>query len=138
MKFQVINEEAPKLVNELVNGVRAYNHEQLGDEAALPLLAIAHDDNGVLIGGVSGRTIYKKFLIEIVWVDKKCRGTGLGRKLMGLAETEAKERGCLVLQLDTLSTQAPEFYQKLGFEIIGTVPEFSGSPAHYLLIKTIN
>jgi len=114
----VINEEDPELVNELVDGVRAYVHEQLGDETTLPLSVTARDDNGELIGGVSGRTIYRNFLIGVVWVDKKFRGTGLGR------------------QLDTLSIQAPVFYQKLGFEIVGTVPGFPGSPERYFLLKT--
>lgn len=137
MKFQVINEEDPVLVNELVDGVRAHVHEQLGDESTLPLSVISRDDNGELIGGVSGRTIYRNFLIGVVWVDKKYRGTGLGRQLMELAEDEAIGRGCLVSQVDTLSIQAPVFYQKLGFEIIGSVPEFPGSPARYFLMKTL-
>ncbi|ABV37309.1 GCN5-related N-acetyltransferase [Shewanella sediminis HAW-EB3] len=136
MKFQVINEEDPVLVNELVDGVRVHVHEQLGDELTLPLSVISRDDNGELIGGVSGRTIYRNFLIGVVWVDKKYRGTGLGRQLMELAEDEAIGRGCLVSQVDTLSIQAPVFYQKLGFEIIGSVPEFPGSPARYFLMKT--
>jgi GNAT superfamily N-acetyltransferase len=138
MNFQVINEESPLLVDELVEGVRTFVHEQLGDETTLPLSVIARDDNGALIGGVSGRTIYGNFLIGVVWVDKKYRGTGLGRKLMGSAETEAIGRGCKVSQLDTLSIQAPLFYQKLGFEIVGEVPEFPGSPARYFMMKTIS
>ncbi|WP_299789402.1 GNAT family N-acetyltransferase [uncultured Shewanella sp.] len=136
MKFQVINEEAPKLVDELVNGVREHVHEQLGDELTRPLSVTARGDSGELIGGVSGRTIYRNFLIGVVWVDKKHRGSGLGRRLMQLAEAEAVGRGCLVSQVDTLSIQAPVFYQKLGFEIVGSVPEFSGSPARYFLMKT--
>jgi len=87
----------------------------------VPLTVIARDENGKLIGGVDGRTIYKNFLINVVWVDDQTRGTGLGHKLMALAEAEAKQRGCLVAQVDTLSIQAPVFYEKQGFEIIGTV-----------------
>jgi GNAT superfamily N-acetyltransferase len=94
MNFQVINEESPQLVDELVEGVRTFVHEQLGDETTLPLSVIARDDDGSLMGGVSGRTIYSNFLIGVVWVDKKYRGTGLGRKLMESAETQAIGRGC--------------------------------------------
>ncbi|MCL1140045.1 GNAT family N-acetyltransferase [Shewanella pneumatophori] len=54
---------------------------------------------------------------------------------MQYAETEAKNRGCIMAQVDTLSFQAPLFYQKLGFEIIGTVPATSKSPARYFLLK---
>ncbi|MBW8185578.1 GNAT family N-acetyltransferase [Shewanella nanhaiensis] len=137
MKFQVINEEAPDLVNVLVEGVRQHLHDQIGGEATQPLSVAAYD-NGELIGGVSGRTIYGNFLIEVVWVDKRYRGTGLGRKLMESAEVQAIGRGCRVSQVDTLSIQAPLFYQKLGFKIAGEIPEFSGSPGRYFLMKTLS
>ncbi|WP_415775884.1 GNAT family N-acetyltransferase [Shewanella oncorhynchi] len=89
-------------------------------------------DHYNLIGGVGGRTIYKNFLINVVWVDEQTRGTGLGRKLMALAEAEAKQHGCLVAQVDTLSIQAPVFYEKQGFEIIGTV---TTTPKRYFMVK---
>lgn len=135
LKVEVINEEDSAVFDELVAGVRAHKHENMGPEETLPLSVVARDESGKLIGGVSGRTIYKNFLISVVWVDKQTRGTGLGRQLMELAEAEARKQGCLVAQLDTLSYQAPVFYQKLGFEIVGTVPEFPGSPARYFMLK---
>ncbi|NRB25997.1 GNAT family N-acetyltransferase [Shewanella sp.] len=135
MKIEVINEEDTDVFDELVAGVREHKYEHMGPENTLPLSVVARDENNQLIGGVSGQTIYKNFLIGVVWVDKQTRGTGLGRRLMELAEVEAKQRGCLVAQLDTLSYQAPVFYQKLGFEIVGTVPAFPGSPERYFLLK---
>ncbi|WP_372870291.1 GNAT family N-acetyltransferase [Shewanella sp.] len=135
MKFEVMHEEDTKVFNALVEGVRQHIHEQMGDEGPKPLTLVARDEDGSLLGGVSGRTIYRNFLIEVVWVTKHCRGTGLGRKLMEMAELEARKRGCLLAQLDTLSIQAPVFYQKLGFELAGVVPEFPGSPERYFLMK---
>ncbi len=134
-KIEVSHEEDSAVFDELVAGIRQHKYENMGPEDTLPLSVVARDESGKLIGGVSGRTIYKNFLINVVWVDKKTRGTGLGRKLMELAEAEAIKQGCLLAQLDTLSYQAPDFYQKLGFEIIGTVPEFPGSPARYFMLK---
>lgn len=135
MKFQVINEDDSAVFDTLIAGLKEHKYEHMGPEDTLPLSVVARDEDNKIIGGVSGRTIYKNFLIDIVWVDKETRGTGLGRKLMELAEVEAKNRGCLVAQLDTLSYQAPDFYQKLGFDIVGTVPGFSGSPERYFLLK---
>jgi len=135
VKFQVINEEDNAVFDTLIAGLKEHKYEHMGPEDTLPLSVVARDEDSKIIGGVSGRTIYKNFLIEIVWVDKETRGTGLGRKLMELAEVEAKKRGCLVAQLDTLSYQAPDFYQKLGFDIVGTVPGFTGSPERYFLLK---
>lgn len=138
MKFQVTNEADPLLVNTLVEGVRQHIHEQMGDEATQPLLVVARDNSGELLGGLYGRTIYKKLLIDTLWVDKNHRGTGLGKQLLNLAENEAIQRGCIIFQVDTLSIQSPLFYQKMGFEIVGEIPEYSGYPAHYFMIKTIN
>ncbi|MGS0680290.1 GNAT family N-acetyltransferase [Shewanella sp. 125m-7] len=135
MNIDVIHDENPAIVDALVEGVRQHNFAHMGPETSKPLTIVAHDDNGKLIGGVAGRTIYDNFLINVVWVDEAARGTGLGRKLMLQAEIEAIKRDCTQAQLDTLSFQAPVFYQKLGFEIIGTVPATARSPERYFLLK---
>ncbi|MGS0695098.1 GNAT family N-acetyltransferase [Shewanella sp. 0m-4] len=140
VKIDVIHGESQSVFDALVDGVRQHNFAHMGPETSKALSVVAHDSSdssgsGKLIGGVAGRTIYDNFLINVVWVDKAARGTGLGRKLMLQAETEAKKRGCTMAQLDTLSFQAPVFYQKLGFEIIGTVPSTAKSPERYFLLK---
>jgi len=71
-----------------------------------------------------GRTIYGHYLIEMVWVREDCRGLGLGRRLMEAAESEAHRRGCTAAQVDTLSFQGLGFYRRLGFEVVGRVPNF--------------
>ncbi|WP_299804271.1 GNAT family N-acetyltransferase [uncultured Shewanella sp.] len=139
MNIDVIHEEAPSVFDALVEAVRQHNFAHMGPETSKPLAVVAHNGDkntsGELIGGVAGRTIYDNFLINVVWIDETARGTGLGRELMQLAEIEAKSRGCTMAQVDTLSFQAPVFYQKLGFEIIATVPSTAKSPERYFLLK---
>jgi len=135
VKFQVLNESDREAFDMLVAGVRAYNSEKLGAEASIPLSAICRDENGAILGGVSGRTIYKQFLIEVVWIHEDHRARGLGRRLMELAENEALERGCLAAQVDTLSFQGPVFYAKLGFEVVGKAEGIPGSPDRYFMLK---
>lgn len=135
MKVEVINAEDPIIFDALVAGVREYNFENMGREQAKHLTVIARDEKGKLIAGVSGRTIYQQFLINVVWVDKDNRGTGLGRLLMEQAEVEAKQQGCVAAQVDTLSFQAPGFYRKLGFEVVGKVTGFIGHPERYFFVK---
>ncbi|MCL1058465.1 GNAT family N-acetyltransferase [Shewanella gelidimarina] len=135
MKIEVIDKEDTTVFNTLIDGLKQHKYEHMGPEETAPLSVIARDEDDNIIGGVSGRSIYRNFLIEVVWVSKETRGTGLGHQLMQQAEIEAKKRGCLMAQLDTLSFQAPVFYEKLGFKIVGTVPEFAGSPARYFMLK---
>lgn len=92
--------ENSELVDTLVDGVRQYNFDKMGKETSAPLTVLAHDKTGKLIGGVYGRTIYKNFLIHVVWVDESARGTGLGRDLMLEAERVAISRGCQQAQVE--------------------------------------
>ncbi|WP_341503946.1 GNAT family N-acetyltransferase [Gallaecimonas sp. GXIMD4217] len=128
MQIDVINERDDAVFDALVAGVREHNAEHLGSEAPKPLSVVARDASGKLIGGLSGKTFSMHFLIDVLWVDEASRGTGLGSKVMALAEAEAIERGCVAAQVDTLSFQAPAFYQKLGFEVVGSITGFAEHP----------
>lgn len=134
MKIEVIDCKSED-TDELVAGVRRFNESKIGSGNAKPLSVFARDENGKLVGGVSGRTVYKHFLIEVVWVDDVRRGEGLGKRLMEIAESQAIERGCVAAQVDTISFQAPEFYKKLGFEVAGMISEFPAGHDRYFLCK---
>ncbi len=138
LNIEIIDQEANDVVGQLTAGLRQFNVEHLGDEATQPLTIVARNTTGDIVGGVVGRTIYKNLLINLVWIDAHYRGQGLGQKLMQVAQTQAIKRGCLIAQLDTLDFQAPGFYQKLGFIIIGTVPKFPGSPERYFMMKHLS
>lgn len=61
--------------------------------------------------------VYDKdvFILKTVAVKKEFQGRGLGRLLVQRAEAEARKRGAQCLYLNA---KVPEFYKKLGFEII--------------------
>lgn len=131
-RIEVLGEKRQDVIDALVEGVRQFNTEQVGPGASEPLTAVASDGAG-LMGGVSGRTVYRHFLIDVVWIREDCRRRGLGRRLMQAAEAEAHRRGCVAAQVDTLSFQGLQFYQRLGFAVVGSVPEFpAGHARHYL------
>ncbi len=136
MNIDVQHEVNTALFDDLVTGVREHNLLRLGEEKAIPLSVSVKDSKGKVIAGVSGRTIYKQFLVEVLWADEAVRGKGLGRRIMEQAELEARKRGCVTAQVDTLSIQAPEFYQKLGFDIIGKVPGMTKDHDRYFLMKS--
>ncbi len=135
VNIEVLHSEESKIVDQLVDGVREFNFSHMGNETSKPLTVIMRDSNNTIVAGISGRTIYHKFLINVVWVSDEYRGQRLGYQLMKLAEQEAKQQGCKAAQVDTLAFQAPNFYQKCGFEVIGTAPGFDGCPEQYFLFK---
>ena len=137
MQIDLLQQVDDDLQNELIDKLRTYNHSYI-NETSQPLAAIARDSEGQLIGGVSGRSIYRQLLIEGVWGANEHRASCLGSRLMALCEQEAIKRGCLAAQLDTLSFQAPAFYAKQGFEVVGSVSGIPGSPDRYFMCKRFN
>ena len=53
---------------------------------------------------------------------------GYGRRLLQTLEQEARAQQCHLAILDTYSFQAPDFYQRLGYEVFGVI---DGYPRGY-------
>ena len=80
-----------------------------------------HGDDRTLLGGLTASTSYGWLLIKTLWVNEANRGTGLGRKLMLEAEARGRDLGCHAAWLDTSSSTAHGFYQRLGYKDFGTL-----------------
>ncbi|MDQ2903540.1 MAG: GNAT family N-acetyltransferase [Ktedonobacteraceae bacterium] len=94
-------------------------HSKLTD---LQLLAVLlRDSDRHVVGGVLGWTKRGWVEINVVWVRADLRGKGHGTRLMQAAEQEARARGCRQVYLSTMNFEAPEWYKKLGYELIGTL-----------------
>ncbi|MCG5434667.1 GNAT family N-acetyltransferase [Micromonospora foliorum] len=85
---------------------------------------IVAEQDGELVGCLQityipglGRHGGERSLIESVRVRSDRRGQGLGRDLMTWAVTQARQRGCALVQLTTDKTRADahRFYLSLGF-----------------------
>lgn len=94
-------------------------------------------DNDAIIGIVTVGCRHKYAHINELIVHESARGNGLGRQLMEEAETVCKQLGMLSLVLSTWSHQAPLFYQKMGFEVVGKTIFRAGLPQKFWLEKPI-
>jgi GNAT superfamily N-acetyltransferase len=82
------------------------------------------DEAGVAIGGAFGWTWAGTCSVRILFVPEHLRKQGHGTRLMQAIEAEAKARGCRQVVLETLGFQAPQFYLKLGFEVLARAPGY--------------
>ena len=114
-----------------------FNNERVGEDGHTPLNIVEYDTNGNIIGGILGGTYWGWMYVDILWVHENHRYKGIGSKLLREAEKEAIRRGCLHVHLDTMSWQAPEFYQKHGYEVIGILPDIPNGNQKYLLMKAL-
>lgn len=80
-------------------------------------LEITLEEEGELIGGILGRSLWGTLEIQNLVVKERYRGKGLGKQLMLAAEQVAIERRCKYISLNTFSFQASDFYQSLGYVI---------------------
>ncbi len=116
-----------------------YNAAWTAHIAEKPHLAILlrKEEGGEVIGGLYARDEYNWLFIKYLVVPQEFRGMGLGSQLMRHAEAVARERGYLGLFLDTFEFQARPFYEKLGFEVFGSLEGDQETPARFFLKKRL-
>ena len=101
---------------------------------------LAEDQCG-LVGCVYVEVRAKRGYIGLLSVSPARQGTGLGRKLMDLAENYFRTAGCTAVDLRVISqrTSLPAFYRHLGYGETGTAPFANGVqvnvPGHYILMS---
>jgi GNAT superfamily N-acetyltransferase len=109
-------------------GVGSFNQEQVGETGFARICFVLRDPEGEVAGGVLGEVHYGWLHVDLLWVREDLRGQGYGRGLLAEVEQEAKKQGAQRAFLDTFDFQAPEFYRKQGYEVLGELADFP--PGH--------
>lgn len=109
-----------------------------GTEDEVPLQVWAFDADGQLAGGLAGRVWGRWLHVDLLWIDDAHRSAGLGTRLLDEAEERARaDHGCLNSRLETWDFQAPDFYRKRGYEVVGEVPDYPPGVTEYILVKAL-
>lgn len=74
-------------------------------------------ENDEFVGAVTGFTCYAEVYIDELVVLEAHRGKGIGTRLLEAVENYYRGDGYNNMNLCTNEFQAPEFYEKLGFEL---------------------
>jgi ribosomal protein S18 acetylase RimI-like enzyme len=120
------------------HALREFNRQQVGYRDDTSFAVMLRDGQHQLKGGVLCFTLWQLLTIDWLWLDETVRGQGFGSRLLLLAEEEGRKRGCLQSFVETLSFQAPEFYQKHGYKIIGELQDFPAGHSRFFLRKQLN
>jgi len=114
-----------------------YNVEQIGVDDGQWLAIFVRDDQQTIRAGLEGWTWCGSCFIRSVWVHRNARSQGIGTKLLQAAEQEAIKCGCRQIVLASFSFQAPQFYQKLGFETFAVLEDHPRGHQHHYLRKRL-
>ncbi|MEN3974715.1 GNAT family N-acetyltransferase [Emcibacter sp. SYSU 3D8] len=115
--------------------LRAYNISRSGDPRIRPVALLLTDEQGDHVGGLWGKIAYDWLFVELLAVPEAHRGKRYGAALMEQAESIARASGCTGIWLDTYEFQARGFYEKLGFQVFGTLEDHPAGQKRYFLRK---
>lgn len=136
MKLSVSDTDDQALREAVLAGLVAHNEAAAGPGGYRPLNIALHQD-GRIAGGLIGYSFHRWLFIHLFHVDAALRGIGIGTRMIGMAEDEARARGCIGVHLDSFSFQARPFYERHGYRVFGTLGDFPPGHMRYFLSKRI-
>jgi GNAT superfamily N-acetyltransferase len=119
----------------VLNGLVEFNSLHAAPSKAEALCVALRDTSGAVVGGLFGNNIYDWLAIELLFVPEQLRRSGTATRLLATAEEQARECGCIGAWLDTFSFQAQGFYERLGYSVVGTIPDHPIGGARYFMMK---
>jgi GNAT superfamily N-acetyltransferase len=119
-------------------GLDAYNDAIAPYDNLTPLWIVGRDGVGAVQAGLRAVTVYDWLFVQRLWVAAPYRRQGIGSRLLLGAEAIARERQCSACYLDTLSSQAPGFYQRHGYREFGRLNGFPPGHARIWFSKALD
>jgi len=105
--------------------LREFNYERVGRyPEGQGVYLNAKDERGRLLGGFRGEVYFHWLFVNVLFVDERERGRGLGTRLLSEGEASAKAKGALHARLETFEWQAPGFYLKRGYRELLRMPGY--------------
>ena len=133
---KIDSDMSPAVEATVVHGLLSFNERWLGPANGEEVKLVARDDQGI-VGGLIGQMRWRWLYVAKLWVDERGRGRGIGTELLKAAEDLARARGCTDVSLDTFEYQARPFYEKLGYELFGTLDGYPPGYRQFYLRKRL-
>ena len=131
MEIIELNEEQ---IEEIEDKLSAYDQDFIKFKLD-GTIQIGIKENGKLIAGLDAcMTAFKILYVSTVFVEEPYRRKGYGTKLMQEMENRARKLGANIIRLDTFNWQGKEFYNAIGYELVGSYEnKLEGYSEHFFL-----
>jgi len=135
--FIVREKDVPAIVNFLDDKIYEFNGAMTTRKDASLFAYTVRDTDTTIIAGITGWTWAGACEITLFWIEERWRGFGIGTKLLGAAEMEAKNKECSKVLVRSYNFQAPFFYQKFGYRVEHILEDFPEGYKAYTLVKDL-
>ncbi|MCH3904279.1 MAG: GNAT family N-acetyltransferase [Lactobacillus sp.] len=132
--MKIVNTPYRETKCEIIKGLTEYfakqYHENIKDPDIPQILrkefSLSAVEDNTTLGQICASVDYVNLsaTIEDLYVDPEKRRGGIGQQLVAEYEKTAKKEGCVMSFVDTTKASAPTFYEKQGYQLIGTIPDF--------------
>lgn len=120
----------------IVAGLDNHNCAVTGLPSYFPVNFVLRGERGDVLGGLLGQLWGGWLHVTTLWVSAAVRGKGYGTRLLSDAHDYARARGAVGATLETYSFQARPFYERLGYELCGTIDDYPPGHAKFFLRKS--
>ena len=121
VRLENIDSQKSQIIGDLI---RSYNLSKREVAESEPLNLYVEDKHGEIMAGLVAETFGNWLEIEYLFVKDDLRGQGIGSQLLQRAESEAKNRNCRYVFVNTYQFQAPAFYQKHDYQEVFTLKDY--------------
>ncbi len=140
-EFLIVDNPTKEEMDIISKELEAHNSQHPYGELDIPyndVNLVLRDEDEKVIGGVITSMKTGVMHLEVLWVDHKHRGLGYGRNLVLEAERIGRDKGYTASQTWTFSFQGPEFYQAIGYQVLGICSVYPEGITEYVLMKRLD
>ena len=112
-KIDETNDKVGEFINQAFTDYAIKSNVELNFEE----YCFVAEEDGEIVGVITGRAYYNEVHIGDLIVDEKYRRLKVGSKLVETVEQAFSGKSYSKITLTTFGFQAPAFYKKLGYEI---------------------
>ncbi|MDQ0465297.1 ribosomal protein S18 acetylase RimI-like enzyme [Caulobacter ginsengisoli] len=119
------------------DGLDDHNLAMTGVHDWQPVGLVLRTGQGELAGGLMGHVWGGWLDIKTLWIAEPFQGRGHGSRLIGEAEAFAVRHGAVWATLDTHNPRARLLYERLGYRVVGELPDFPPGFSKVLMKKAL-